>query len=206
MVKATPMSSIENATADNLGEEMYGTLVSENTIGINHDHFLTFYMDVDVDGVNNTFVEGKLVRRRVPAGASPRRSYWGVERRPARTEEGGRVQVDLNNPSEYTVVNPAKKTRLGNAVGYRVVPGNSVASLMDPDDPPQRRAAFTENQVGVVWFLVTLKPYTLLSLLGFRLIARYPNLVLRPRPYGRGCLNQHFKLILLIHMVMLFAY
>ena len=154
MVKATPMSSIENATTDGLGdEEMYGTLVSENTIGIHHDHFLTFYLDVDVDGVNNTFVEGKLVRRKVPAGASPRRSYWGVEMCPARTEGEGRFRVDLNNPSEYTVMNPGKKTRLGNAVGYRVVPGNPIASLMDPDDPPQRRAAFTENQVGFFNFL-----------------------------------------------------
>ena len=162
MVKATPMSSIENATTDNAvdEEEMYGTLVSENTIGINHDHFLTFYLDVDVDGVNNTFVEGKLVRRKVPAGMSPRRSYWGVEMCPAHTEEEGRIRVYLNNPSEYTVVNPAKKTRLGNAVGYRVVPGNPIASLMDPNDPPQLRAAFTENQVGG-WFSCnpkTLKP------------------------------------------------
>ena len=66
MVKATEMKSVNaNLTKDELGD-MHGTLVSENTIAIIHDHFLAFHMDLDVDGSNNSFVQGKLVRYSEP--------------------------------------------------------------------------------------------------------------------------------------------
>lgn len=58
------------------------------------------------------------------------------------------------------MVNPGKMTRVGNPVGYKVVPAGTAASLLDPNDPPQLRGAFTNNQVityittvAVVWFI-----------------------------------------------------
>jgi hypothetical protein len=108
MVKATEMKSVNaNLTKDELGD-MHGTLVSENTIAIIHDHFLAFHMDLDVDGPNNSFVQGKLVRYSEPPEVSPRRSYWSVEKHVAKTEEEARIQLDLQHPSEFYVVNPAK--------------------------------------------------------------------------------------------------
>jgi primary-amine oxidase len=38
---------------------------------------------------------------------------------------------------------------VGNPVGYKLVPGATAASLLDHDDPPQKRAAFTNNQIWV---------------------------------------------------------
>ena len=91
MVKATEMKSVNaNLTKDELGD-MHGTLVSENTIAIIHDHFLAFHMDLDVDGSNNSFVQGKLVRYSEPPEVSPRRSYWSVEKHVAKTEEEARI-------------------------------------------------------------------------------------------------------------------
>lgn len=147
MVKATEMESVEHPTKDLLADGMHGTLISENTIGVNHDHFMTFYLDLDVDGPNNTFIEGMLKRKKVLNGDSPRKSYWEFEKHIAKSEEAARIQLSLTNPSEYHVVNSEKKTRLGNAVGYRLVPGAAAAALLDVDDPPQQRGAFTNNQV-----------------------------------------------------------
>lgn len=147
MVKATDMESVNgNMTKDELND-MHGTLISENTIAVIHDHFLAFHMDLDVDGPNNSFVQGKLVRYSEPVEVSPRRSYWSVDKHVAKTEEEARIQFSLDHPSEFYVVNPAKKTRLGNQVSYRVVPGSSISSLLDPRLSPQTRAAFTNNQV-----------------------------------------------------------
>ncbi|KAG0555527.1 hypothetical protein KC19_12G175500 [Ceratodon purpureus] len=152
MIKATDMTSVDaNVTKDEL-DDMRGTLISENTIGVIHDHFLAFHMDLDVDGPNNSFVQGKFVRYSEPPEVSPRRSYWAVEKHVAKTEEEARIQFSLDHPSEFYVVNPGKKTRLGNQVSYRVVPGTSISSLLDPRSSPQTRAAFTNNQMWITQY------------------------------------------------------
>lgn len=140
-----------NMTKDEI-DKMYGTLISENTIGVFHDHFVSFHLDMDVDGPNNSFVEGKFVKHLIPPQESLRKSRWGVEKHVAKTEDEARIQIkSLEHPAQYYVMNPSKKTRLGNQVSYRIVPGSSpAASLLDPSDYPQIRAGFTNNQVILV--------------------------------------------------------
>eukprot|EP00253_Pinus_taeda_P006248 PITA_06248 len=55
--------------------EIYGSLLTDNIIGVFHDHFLTFHLHMDVDGIHNSFVEAKLKRMEVPHGESLRKSY-----------------------------------------------------------------------------------------------------------------------------------
>jgi primary-amine oxidase len=155
MVKATEMETIEHPTEDT-SDGIHGTLVSENTIGVSHDHFLNFYLDLDIDGPKNSFVEGKLARKVVQNSKFGRKSYWDMERHTAQTEEEARIKLTLTKPSEFHVVNTNKKTRLGNPVGYRLVPGATAASLMALDDPPQMRGAFTDNQV---WVCISISNY-----------------------------------------------
>jgi primary-amine oxidase len=57
------------------------------------------------------------------------------------------VKISLFKPADYTVVNPKKKTKIGNPVSYKIVAGKTAGSLLALDDPPQIRAAFTNNQV-----------------------------------------------------------
>uniref|UniRef100_J3LWC1 Amine oxidase n=1 Tax=Oryza brachyantha TaxID=4533 RepID=J3LWC1_ORYBR len=146
MVKGTQYSHMNQV---NQNEDMYGTLLSENVIGVIHDHFVTFRLDMDVDGADNSFVKVEMARQDTAAGESPRRSYLKATRRVAKTERDAQVRLKLYEPSEFHVVNPTKKTRVGNPVGYKVVPAGTAASLLDPEDPPQKRGAFTNNQIWV---------------------------------------------------------
>ncbi|XAR70412.1 Primary-amine oxidase [Bertholletia excelsa] len=130
-------------------DDMSGPLVSENVIGVVHDHFITFHLDMDVDGPDNSFVKVNLVKEETLPGQSPRKSYLKTRREVARTEGDARIKLKLYEPSEFHVVNPSKRSRLGNPAGYKVVPGGTAASLLDLDDPPQKRAAFTNNQIWV---------------------------------------------------------
>lgn len=66
---------------------MTGTLVSENVIGVVHDHFITFRLDLDVDGVDNSFTKVHLVKEDISHGKSPRKSYLKAKRDVAETEE-----------------------------------------------------------------------------------------------------------------------
>lgn len=155
MVKGSPHENMYQVPFKN---DMSGPLVSENLIGVVHDHFATFHLDMDIDGTDNSFVKVNLVKEETYPGQSPRKSYLKAERRVAKREEDARVKLNIYDPSEFHVVNPSKMSRLGNPSGYKVVPGANAASLLDLDDPPQIRGAFTNNQVSFCKiFLISLK-------------------------------------------------
>ncbi|KAL6656807.1 hypothetical protein ACP70R_004587 [Stipagrostis hirtigluma subsp. patula] len=150
-VKGTSYTHADEITAD-----AHGTLVSENTLAIYHDHYVTYHLDLDVDGTNNSFVKNVITTRRntgdpATGGAdTPRRSYWTVRREVAETEADGQVDLGGAAPADLLFVNPGKRTRLGNEAGYRIVPsGATAASVLADDDFPQRRASYTKKQVWV---------------------------------------------------------
>ncbi|KAK6265835.1 hypothetical protein QUC31_016672 [Theobroma cacao] len=142
-VKAVPYKH-----TDQIKEEVYGTLVADNTIGVHHDHFLTYHLDLDIDGDANSLVKTNLVTKRVTDKSIPRKSYWTVEHETAKTEADARIKLGLK-PAEVVVVNPNKRTKPGNKVGYRLIPGSAAGPLLAADDYPQIRAAFTNHNVWV---------------------------------------------------------
>ncbi|CBI34761.3 unnamed protein product, partial [Vitis vinifera] len=146
MVKGTPYVNMNQVPGQ---EYLYGTLLSENVIGVIHDHYLTFYLDMDVDGSDNSFVKVNLEKQMTANGESPRRSFLKATRKVAKTEKDAQIKFKLYEPAEFHVINPSKKTRVGNPVGYKVVAGGTAASLLDHEDPPQKRGAFTNNQIWV---------------------------------------------------------
>ncbi|KAF6152590.1 hypothetical protein GIB67_013037 [Kingdonia uniflora] len=146
MVKGTPHQNTNQVAED---ENMTGTLVSENVIGVVHDHYVTFYLDMDIDDSDNSFVKVNLVKEETSPGESPRKSYLKAKRNVVKTEKDAQIKLKLYDPSELHVVNPNKQSRLGNPSGYKVVPGGTAASLLDPNDPPQLRSGFTNNQIWV---------------------------------------------------------
>ncbi|ERN19283.1 hypothetical protein AMTR_s00069p00020400 [Amborella trichopoda] len=150
MIKGSSHESVPMSRGGgNEEEDLHGTLLSENVIGVIHDHFITFYLDMDVDGSNNSFVKVELVKQATEAGESPRKSYLKARRSVAKTEKDAQIKLGLYQPSEFHLVNPTKKTRVGNPVGYKVVPAATAASLLDHEDPPQMRGSFTNNQIWV---------------------------------------------------------
>lgn len=144
-MKGTPYTHTDQITTD-----VHGSLLAENTIAVYHDHFVTYYLDLDIDGLNNTFIKSKLKTARVADGGDvPRRSYWTVTREVAKMEADARVEIG-SVPAELLIVNPNKKTKMGNHVGYRLITnGAPAASLLSDDDYPQMRASYGKTQVWV---------------------------------------------------------
>ncbi|KAJ6426749.1 hypothetical protein OIU84_022357 [Salix udensis] len=110
MVKGTPHQTVDQMPSQ---EAASGPLVSENVIGVLHDHFITFHLDMDIDDTNNTFVKVDLVKERTLPGQSPRKSYLKAKRNIAKTEDDARIQLKLYEPSEFQVINPSRRSQVG---------------------------------------------------------------------------------------------
>jgi len=153
-VGATGIDSVKGVRAKTLNDPTaaadtaYGTLVAPNLVAINHDHYINFRLDLDVDGQNNSFVEDKLMPRRLPAD-NPRRSLWTV-RSEEKTQEGP-VISDVHR-TFWRVINPARRSATGYPRGYVIMPGHADQSLLSPDDPPQQRSAFSAEQLWVTQY------------------------------------------------------
>lgn len=150
-VGATGYPAVKGVIAENMAsptaatDTATGTLVDRQLVAVNHDHFLSFRIDLDVDGVDNSFVRERLVKRDLPA-ENARKSLWRLERMPTDTEKGfsaGHV------PEVWRVINPNKVSPLGEHPGFEILPGHSATSLLSENDWPQRRASFSANQLWV---------------------------------------------------------
>jgi primary-amine oxidase len=130
------------------GVESYGHLVAKNTLGVNHDHFFSYRLDLDVDGQNNSFMMHRLVRKELPQGG-PRKSIWVAEPCIAANEREGMMDIHLETPSMWLFINPSVKGPLGHPTGYEIMPGATAASLLDPDDGMQKAGAFSTHQLWV---------------------------------------------------------
>lgn len=143
---ATGMDATKDAagTAD---DAKYGRLIAPGRVGINHSHFFSFRLDLDVDGTANTLMVDRLRTHRLPAD-NPRRSIWAVETTPASTEKDAKRHSTMTAPEIWRIVNPSVNGTYGGPVGYQVE-GHSAMTLMAPDDYMQRRAGFTDHTLWV---------------------------------------------------------
>jgi primary-amine oxidase len=123
-----------------------GTLVAPNLVAVNHDHFLSFRLDVDIDGQANTLIRQRLEREQLP-GTSGRRSLWRVADK--EINEAGPLRGDVHGEEVWRVVNPNLTNTLGQHPGYELHPGHSATSLLAADDFPQRRAGFSAAPLWV---------------------------------------------------------
>ncbi|MBV8118314.1 MAG: tyramine oxidase [Alphaproteobacteria bacterium] len=132
-----------SATADTA----YGGLVAPNLVGANHDHFLSFRLDLDIDGTANTLMRDRLVRRTI-ADRSGRHSVWQIVEEPIVAE--GPLAAGAHGGSEiWRIVNPNITNALGQHPGYELRPEHSAISLLAPDDIAQRRAGFSAASLWV---------------------------------------------------------
>jgi primary-amine oxidase len=144
-VKAVQSRSLNDPTA--ASDTAYGRLVDPHTAAINHDHFLVFRLDLDVDGPRNSLQIDRLITKRFEE--SPRKSAWVLAPQVAEREQDARMRINLEKPALWRLINPNAIGRLGQPVSYHVKPGANAVSLLAADDWPQIRAGFTDFHLWV---------------------------------------------------------
>ena len=143
-LKGVLAQSMNDLTAQ--ADAAYGTQVAPGLVATNNDHFFSIRLDVDIDGLGNSLSIDRLTMRDFEGP----RSGWVVESQVAGHEQEALLDYDPSRPAYWRIFNPNAPGPVGNAPGYVLRPGNSVAySLLDRGDPAQQRAGFTGHQLWV---------------------------------------------------------
>jgi primary-amine oxidase len=152
-VGATGIAEAKVVKPRHAGEEggaeamAYGRFVDDHTVAVNHDHFLSFRLDFDVDGPTNSLSIDEI--RTVKAKRGPRKSLWTVTSRIAEREVDGKLHRSMERPALWRVVNPSASRVGGSPTSFEIHSGHDAMAMLAKDDFPQRRAGFTDHTLWV---------------------------------------------------------
>jgi primary-amine oxidase len=129
----------------------WGELVTPQVYGPIHQHFFSVRLDMMVDGAQNSVYEVNTVAD--PPG--PHNPYGGAFRAHAtllgRESEAQRI-IDPLAGRFWKIVNPSVNNRLGEPVGYKLMPGENVLPFAAPEAQVTKRAGFMTKHLWVTRF------------------------------------------------------
>ncbi|MGD0893295.1 MAG: hypothetical protein ABR923_17360 [Terracidiphilus sp.] len=138
------------AAKDPDGQEVqFGQLIAPGISAVDHDHFFSFRLDLDVDGVNNTLMADKLVPYKLPDSALGRHWIWAMKPEMVKTEGDAKFNVSVEHPAMWRFVNESVKNSLGQPTSFAIMPGETGISLLPGSEWPQKRAGFSEHNLWV---------------------------------------------------------
>ena len=128
-------------------ETQVGTLIAPYRLGVNHDHFFSYRIDMDVDGVGNNFERHSLVPVPQPENA-PRQGIWGVQRERVADETGAQTVMRVERPALLTFSSDTVTNAMGYPTAYQLIFPN-IRALVTPEDDIYQRASFLKNNLWV---------------------------------------------------------
>jgi primary-amine oxidase len=126
----------------------HGTLVAPGLNAMVHQHFFNMRLDLDIDGVDNA-VDEVWTEPLPPGPGNPYGNAFQPLRRRLETEQAAKRRVDSASARWWEVVNPSVRHRLGEPVGYRLVPGETTVPFAQHDAPVSKRAGFIREHLWV---------------------------------------------------------
>ncbi|HEY9623464.1 MAG TPA: primary-amine oxidase [Crinalium sp.] len=126
----------------------YGTLVAPDLNALNHQHFFCMKLDFDIDGSANSVYE--VNSEAEPMGPdNPYGNAFFAKSTLLATELEAQRIIDPLTARYWKVVNPSVTNRLGQPVGYKIIPGENVLPFAHPDAPILKRAGFMTKHLWV---------------------------------------------------------
>ena len=124
------------------------TRVEEDLAAPNHQHFLSFRLDLDIDGSANQVYEMSTA----PLARGPENPHGNAFVSRARllaSEREAQCSVDPLSARYWKVVNPQRRNAWGQPTGYAFYPGETVAMMAAEDSSVAQRAAFARKQLWI---------------------------------------------------------
>jgi primary-amine oxidase len=126
----------------------WGELVAPQVYGPIHQHFFNVRLDLDVDGLANSVYEVNTVAD-PPGPDNPHHNAFHTEATLLASEGRAQRLVDPLRGRFWKVVNPSVRNRLGEPVGYKLVPGENVLPFAGPEASVTKRAGFMTRHLWV---------------------------------------------------------
>lgn len=129
----------------------YGTLVAPELNALNHQHFFCMRLDFDLDGQNNSVYE--VHTEAEPMGeTNPFGNAFYAKSQRLETEQEAQQIIDPLTGRYWKVLNESVHNRLGQPVGFKIIPGENVLPFAHPDSPILKRAGFMTKHLWVTPF------------------------------------------------------
>jgi primary-amine oxidase len=129
----------------------WGELVAPQVYGPIHQHFFNARLDMMVDGLANSVYEVDTVAD-APGPENPHHNAFHTEATLLGSELEAQRIIDPLAGRFWKVVNPSVRNRLGEPVGYKLVPGENVLPFAGSAASVIRRAGFTTRHLWVTRF------------------------------------------------------
>lgn len=129
-------------------DDAYGRFVDPHIVAVNHDHYFSYRLDMDVDGSDNSLQIDRLTTKMLPED-HPRRSVWVGESTIAKTESDAKLKKMMENPALWRVISNSRKNHVGYPTSYQLMPGMTALTKLSDDDYPRRRAGYINNHLWV---------------------------------------------------------
>ena len=126
----------------------WGELVAPQVYGPIHQHFFNVRLDMAVDGLANSVYEVNTVAD-PPGPENPHHNAFHTEATLLASEAQAQRLVDPLRGRFWKIVNPSVRNRLGEPVGYKLVPGENVLPFAGPEASVTKRAGFMTRHLRV---------------------------------------------------------
>jgi primary-amine oxidase len=126
----------------------YGTLVAPELNALNHQHFFNMRLDFDLDGLDNSVYEVNTEAEPLGPENPYGNGFFAVSTLLA-TEKAAQRMIDPFTARYWKVTNPSALNQLGQAVGFKLIPGDNALPFAHPDSPVLKRAGFMTKHLWV---------------------------------------------------------
>ncbi len=139
------VDAADTAASTSEKASQFGAFIAPYTVAPHLDHFVSFRLDLDIDGTNNVFMRDRVE----PRGLAPERQrgdLWILQGETVDTE--GPVNINPGSHGQvWRIANPGLKTGLKHDPSYQIEPAHQVPSLLPRDDPLRLRAGFAAHSL-----------------------------------------------------------
>jgi len=126
----------------------YGRLLAKNILGVNHQHFFNYRLDMDVDGQANSVMEMNVnslpINDKNPIG-----NAIAVQETPLTSEKAAVRDVNMKHSREWMIASADKKNVLDAASAYMLMPGGNSRFFATEGAEIRKKSEFATHHLWV---------------------------------------------------------